>query len=296
MSAFSRIGVIAKRRDEQVLPAVRELCQIVAEMGCAVRVESHLATSANHGPAEVLETEALIAWADLLIVVGGDGTLLRAGRNLAQRDTPVLGIHHGRLGFLVDVRPDQTRVSLQNILAGDYWIENRLTLNATIHGGESLRGPYPAINDVVIRNQAAVRMLEFETWLGEEFISLHRADGFIVATPTGSTAYALSGGGPVLHPSIDAVALVPICPHTLSDRPLVVSAERPVFVALAGDTNDKAMMTCDGQTYHTLSVGERLQISRSEHPLRLIHPRQYDYFHILRNKMHWGRDKVSNGA
>jgi NAD+ kinase len=149
-----------------------------------------------------------------------------------------------------------------------------------------------AINDVVMRNQAAVRMLEFETWRGDEFISLHRADGLIVATPTGSTAYALSGGGPVIHPGLEALAVVPICPHTLSDRPVVIGADHPVRVVLGGARGTRAMCTCDGQASVTVNVGDTVEITRSNHVLELIHPKNYKYFNILRNKLHWGRDRT----
>src|SRR6185436_18969908 len=156
-------------------------------------------------------------------------------------------VNQGRLGFMVDVAPENLRATLDEVLKGRYVRERRLLLDVQVRRGRRVRGPFLAINDVVVRNQAAVRMLEFETWLDDEFISQHRADGLIVSTPTGSTAYALSGGGPVLHPGLEALALVPICPHTLSDRPVVIGADRPVRVVLGGARGTRAMCTADGQ-------------------------------------------------
>jgi NAD+ kinase len=244
------------------------------------------------GRARPVSREALARRADLAVVVGGDGTLLNAGRTLAPAGVPILGVNAGRLGFMVDVAPADVGSALDEVLKGRYVREPRLMLSAVVRRGRRTRGPLLAINDVVMRNQAAVRMLEFETWRGDEFISLHRADGLIVATPTGSTAYALSGGGPVIHPGLEALAVVPICPHTLSDRPVVIGADHPVRVVLGGARGTRAMCTCDGQASVTVNVGDTVEITRSNHVLELIHPKNYKYFNILRNKLHWGRDRT----
>jgi NAD+ kinase len=168
-------------------------------------------------------------------------------------------------------------------------VEERLILETSFRCARSgVFQPELAVNDVVVRNQASIRMLEFETWLNEEFISQHRADGIVVSTPTGSTAYALSGGGPVLHPSISALTLVPICPHTLSDRPIVVPAGGVIRIVLRGEVSGVSV-TCDGQVSVTLDAGDTVEIASSPHPLRLIHPRNYSYFELLRSKLHWGR-------
>ncbi len=237
-----------------------------------------------------MSRDELAKRSDLAVVVGGDGTLLNAGRTLAPASVPILGVNAGRLGFMVDVAPADARATLDDVLKGRYVRERRMMLTAVIRRGGKTRGPFPAINDVVIRNQAAVRMLEFETWLDDEFISLHRADGLIVATPTGSTAYALSGGGPVMHPGLEALTVVPICPHTLSDRPIVICADRAVRLVLSGARGTSAVCTCDGQNDETVSAGDAVEITRSGHVLELIHPKNYKYFNILRNKLHWGRE------
>jgi NAD+ kinase len=290
MPQFQTVGVIGKPNDARVAPTLRAVAGHLARHGCEVLVE-RASAAAVRGRGRPVSRDVLAQRADLAVVVGGDGTLLNAGRTLAPAGVPILGVNAGRLGFMVDVAPADVRSALDAVLKGRYVREPRLMLSAAVRSGRRVRGPFLAINDVVMRNQAAVRMLEFETWLGDEFISLHRADGLIVATPTGSTAYALSGGGPVMHPGLEALAVVPICPHTLSDRPVVIGAGRPVRVVLGGARGTRAMCTCDGQANVTVKAGDTVEIVRSNHVLELIHPRNYKYFNILRNKLHWGRDR-----
>ncbi|TJY55792.1 NAD(+) kinase [Sinimarinibacterium sp. CAU 1509] len=290
MFDFRTIGVIGRRGDPRVATTLLELCQILTELGRQVLIERD-APGLESCPEQCrrVSREQLATQCDLGIVVGGDGTLLSMARSLAPHNVPILGINLGRLGFMVDVPPADMRDALAAVISGRCTHEDRLLLEARIHTSDGHAGPFLAINDVVIRNQAAIRMLEFETWLDREFISLHRADGFIVASPTGSTAYALSSGGPVLHPSLQAITLVPICPHTLSDRPIVVGADQTVRIVLLGDESTAAMCTCDGQSSYSLRSGDVLEVRRASARMRLIHPETYSYFNILRNKLHWGR-------
>ena len=281
MTQFSTVGIIGKS-DPRVAQTVQALREQLHKLGRKSLTED-----------EVPDRPALGHLCQLVVVVGGDGTLLSAARALASCAVPILGINLGRLGFMVDVKPSDMGEILTQVMNGEYVAEERLLLNARMHRADGATlGPFLAVNDVVIRNQAAIRMLEFETWLDGKFISQHLADGFIVSTPTGSTAYALSGGGPVLHPGLQALALVPICPHTLSDRPIVVGADREVRIVLRGGEGTSAMFTCDGQTTETLSPGDAVVISRATETLRLIHPKSYNYFEILRSKLHWGRTPV----
>lgn len=288
---FETVGIIGKKRDARVGPTLARLAALLRKLDCTVLVDAASADHIDDPSCRYATVEELGARCNLVVVVGGDGTLLAAARALAHTGVPILGINQGRLGFMVDVNPEEMDATLAQIFAGDYVNEDRLLLSARIVRGSSqlVDGPFLAINDVVIRNQAAVRMLDFSTWIGNEFISQHRADGFIVSTPTGSTAYALSGGGPVLHPSLQALALVPICPHTLSDRPIVVGSDRTVRIILGGGEGTRAMFTCDGQTNESINPGDAIEISRATESLRLIHPANYNYFNILRNKLHWGR-------
>ncbi|MGH8505886.1 MAG: NAD(+) kinase [Stenotrophobium sp.] len=291
MSIFKTVGLIGKQSDARVSQTLAQLAQLLPKLGCALLIETQSASALTGTNCAAVSRQELGQRCDLLIVVGGDGTLLAAARELSHTGLPILGINQGRLGFMVDVNPQEMEVTLTQIFSGDYISEKRLLLRAQIRhaDGHTTPGSSLAVNDVVLRNQAAVRMLEFETWLGKEFISQHRADGIIVSTPTGSTAYALSGGGPVLHPSLDAITLVPICPHTLSDRPIVVGSDRVVRLVLCGGESTQAMVTCDGQTSEVLSPGDAVEISRAQETLHLIHPSNYNYFAILRGKLHWGR-------
>lgn len=290
MSSFRTIGVVGKQRDERVLPTLAALCAHLRELGRKVILDSQSAARLEIEPDGTAPLAELGRLCELVVVVGGDGTLLAAARALAAHRVPLLGINQGRLGFMVDVRPDAMREVIDAVLRGEYETDERQILSARILRAQGRpAGPYVAVNDVVVRNQASIRMLEFETWLDEDFISLHRADGMIVSSPTGSTAYALSGGGPLLHPSLSAIALVPICPHTLSDRPIVVGADRTVRLVMRGAERTHAMATFDGQVNETLNIGDTVEVRRAEHPLCLIHPPGYDYFGILRDKLRWGR-------
>ncbi|NKF23157.1 NAD(+)/NADH kinase [Solimonas marina] len=294
MPTFSTVGIIGKRRDPNAVPTLLELLDILRTLGREVCVED-MTLSGAELPAGVprLPRAELARRCDLAVVVGGDGTLLSAARDLAPAGVALVGVNQGRLGFMVDVPPADMRETLAAIFAGEYVREDRLMLQATLLR-EKRPQTFLAMNDVVIRNQAAIRMLEFESWLDDEFISQHRADGFIVASPTGSTAYALSGGGPVVHPGLDALTLVPICPHTLSDRPIVINSRQRVRITLRGAPNTVAMLTGDGQTAETLHAGESVEVSAAPFRLQLVHPRHYSYFNILRNKLHWGRGPASS--
>lgn len=289
MPPFQAIGIIAKR-DAQVRDTLETLLRVLDASG--VRVVPDAGCAALMPERLVAVDDRALRECDLVIVIGGDGTLLNAGRTLAPHGVPILGINLGRLGFMVDVAPSETEQALREVFDGRYFEERRLMLDARIERGGKAIQHLRAVNDIVIRNQAAIRMIEFETMLDDAFISLHRADGMIVATPTGSTAYALSGGGPVIHPRVDAVTLVPICPHALSDRPLVVSARSTIALKLIGTPKARALCTADGQQHYDLDADDIVVIEAAPEPLRLIHPPSYNYFQILRTKLHWGRDRV----
>lgn len=289
MSHFQTIGVVVKTDAQAVQRISARVMDDLRARGLHPVLDeasgAYLKCDAPTMPADALGTHC-----DLVIALGGDGTLLKAGRALARAGVPVLGVNLGRLGFMVDIAPDEVSASLNRILDGEYSIEERLILEASIEG--SAREPDIAINDVVVRHRRFVRMLDFATYANGTFISQHRADGIILSTPTGSTAYALSSGGPMMHPALEAIALVPICPHTLSDRPLILEAGSKIAIETSSDPDNVAFYTCDGQSDIALEPGARLQVSRSPHRLRLVHPPDYDYFGILRNKLNWGRNRT----
>ncbi|HEY0676305.1 MAG TPA: NAD(+)/NADH kinase [Immundisolibacter sp.] len=225
---------------------------------------------------------------DLGIVLGGDGTLLAAARILAALDIPLLCINLGRLGFLADISPAETFDVLPAILRGEFCAEERLLLEIQIHRGARVLGTGTALNEVALHKWDSLKMIEFETRAGGRLLNRQRADGLIVATPTGSTAYALSAGGPILYPDLRALVVVPICQHTMAIRPMVLGAQQAIEIELTNDSWSKARVVCDGQQSLPLEIGDRVLIRARERPLRLIHPAGYDYFELLRTKLHWG--------
>lgn len=226
---------------------------------------------------------------DLLVAVGGDGTMLHAARLAAPHGVPLLGVNRGRLGFLADIGPADLPQRLDEVLAGHYVRDRRAMLRARIERpGEPDRQCH-ALNDVVMMKWRTGRMLDFETWIDDRFVNTHGGDGLVVATATGSTAYALSCGGPILYPELDAVVLAPICPHTLSDRPIVVRSTSTIEIRLLERPDTQAQVTCDGLTIGELAPGDRLIVTPSEKHVTLLHPSDHDYYRILRSKLRWGR-------
>ncbi len=283
-SSFHHIALIAKPDASE---AVRETLQRVMRF----LDERGLRPSLSHETARLLggplgySTTDLGERCDLAIVIGGDGTLLHSARALVDFGIPLLGINLGRLGFLADISPDQMCDMLGAILDGQYQREERMLLECRI--GEQV--PQLALNDVVLHKWNIARMLEFETWVNGSLIDTQRSDGIIVSTPTGSTAYALSGGGPLLSPELDAIALVPICPHTLSNRPIVVHGDSDIRFRVTGRTEpEHVRVSCDGQTVLEIAPGEEIRIRRHARTLHLLHPAGHDHFQILRTKLGWG--------
>lgn len=219
---------------------------------------------------------------DLMIVVGGDGSMLNAARLAASRHIPVLGINRGALGFLTDIHPDHLE-KIGDVLAGNYLIEKRFLLHASL--GKKELGV--ALNDVVLLPGDTARMIEFELRINNEKVCQQRADGLIVATPTGSTAYALSGGGPILHPSLNAIALVPMFPHMLSSRPIVIDGDAKIELVVCKQEEVSPYVSCDGQKSIAVFPGDRIQIKKHGEALQLLHPADYDYFATLREKLGW---------
>jgi len=238
------------------------------------------------GATHVDEREAATR-ADLVIAIGGDGTMLHAARNVAGRDVPLVGINRGRLGFLTDVSPEQLRDALDAILEGNYLAERRLTLTARV--GTRQAGTLFALNDIVLQKGDTGRLLDFTTEVDDVYVNTHRGDGLIVATPTGSTAYALSCSGPIIQPNVDALVLVPICPHTLSDRPLVLPSSSEIRVTLDNAGGSEAHVVCDGESLARMAAGDVLTVALAKQPVTLLHPREYNYYELLRSKLNWGR-------
>ncbi len=284
MKKFSTIGIFCKEKDIRLKATLTALHEFLLNKGYNVVA---LKNSAKYIDIIPIKKKEFCKVIDLAIVVGGDGTLLKAGRLLADKDVPVIGINLGRLGFLVDVSPDLFTEQLTPMLAGESISETRSLLFAEAFRDNESLGKSMAFNDVVLHARDDVRMIQFDTHIDDYFVNTQRADGMVVATPTGSTAYALSSGGPILHPSLDALVLVPISPHTLSNRPIVISNKSRITITMGESRDVGARVSFDGQANIRLKSGDKVVIRQQEHTLQLLHPKDYDYFRILRNKLGW---------
>jgi NAD+ kinase len=287
--AFNRIGLIGKYGDPGVAGTVRELSQLLESHGCDIILESQTARALPEVGRPVAELSEIGRQCDLAITVGGDGTLLNAARSLVDQDVPLLGINLGRLGFLVDVSPDEMATRLNEILAGKYEEEQRILLTSTIHHHDGEADSIgDALNDVVVHKWEVARMIETETWIDGRFLNSMRSDGLIISTPTGSTAYALSSGGPILEPDMNAIVLVPICPHSMSYRPIVLDGDSEIEIIVKENPHSHAQVTCDGQINLGVISGDTIHIRKKSKRVRLIHPCKHNHYEILRAKLHWG--------
>ncbi len=289
---FQTIGLVGRFEDPQVIEPVTSLLGMLREDGREVLVGMPAdAVPPALSQAARVEEQALAGRCDLVIAVGGDGTMLYAVRLVAGHDVPLIGINRGRLGFLTDISPDEMASHLPAILAGRYLAEPRRLLEAEIVRADGTRaGPMVALNDVVLTKHMTGRMLDVITWIDGRYLNTHGGDGLIIATATGSTAYALSCGGPIIQPNVDALVLAPICPHTLSDRPLVLPATSRIETSVEPRFDVRAQVICDGWTLGDLEPGDRLHVRAAASPITLLHPENHDFYEILRSKLHWGRD------
>ena len=284
---FSTVAIMGRHEDPRVAEPVAVLASYLTKAAHDVVI---VPESPPELPGRRVPEAEIAAASDLIIAVGGDGTMLYAARLAREDNVPLLGINRGRLGFLADVTPDEMLVSLGKVLDGDYSRESRLMLDARLETNDGGVVTTAAMNDIVLQRRGTGRMVDFETSIAGQFVNTHSGDGLIVATPTGSTAYALSCGGPIIEPQLDAVVVVPICPHTLSDRPIVVPAMLNIEVRLLERADTQAEVTADGHSVGALTAEDRLLIGAADKRITLIHPPAYDFYEILRSKLHWGRD------
>jgi NAD+ kinase len=284
---FQTIALFGRHREARIAESMRILAAHLAQRGCAVLVDqaaSKLAPQATPLPTGEIGTRA-----NLIITIGGDGTMLQAAQLATQANAPILGVNRGRLGFLADIGPDEMCERVDDVLAGKFVRETRSMLHATLKRGDQPDKSALALNDVVLQKYETGRILDFETWIDGQYVNTHGGDGLVIATPTGSTAYALSCGGPILNPQIDALVVAPVCPHTLSDRPIVVHGSAQIELRLVKRHKAKAQVTCDGILLGDLMQTDRLLIGPAQQKITLLHPPGYDYYRILRSKLHWGR-------
>ena len=281
--SFAALGLIG-RPGAQVVDSLRSVLDCLAERGVGIVVEDRTDALLGGAGHEVAE-RADLGRCDLVIVVGGDGSLLGVGRDLAHAGVPVLGINRGGLGFLADIAPEGIRRQLGEVLDGQYRVEERFLLEARIVRAGGGEGRSPALNDVVVHAGGMARMMEFSLEIDGEFVYDQRSDGLIVASPTGSTAYALSAGGPIMHPSLDAIVIVPMFPHTLTSRPLVVGGAAKVAVTL-GEV-ESAQLSCDSQVNFQLESGDAVHIGKYAAPLRLLYSCGHSFYESCRSKLDW---------
>lgn len=295
MDQFRRIGLIGRKGSQQVVETLGTLADFLRARGSNLVFEADTAALLGQSQPviQVCAREQLGEHCDLVIVVGGDGSMLGAARALSTQGVPVLGINRGSLGFLTDISPDEIETRVGEVLSGRYTREERFLLEAElVRGGEVIaRGD--ALNEVVLHRGASLRMIEFALYLDGLFVYSQHSDGLVISTPTGSTAYALSGGGPILHPALDAIALVPMFPHTLTSRPIAVAGSSEIRIVLGGMGLDEARvgqpeLSCDGQMHVALQAGDVVHVQKKTERLQLIHPLSHDYYETCRTKLGWG--------
>ncbi len=287
---FKHIGLIASRRSSPgIAQTLMQVKSLLEQRGVSISYGKSCADLLPELKPVAADNNDFCADCDLVIVIGGDGTMLNVAHNLCQKKIPLLGINRGHLGFLADIPADDVSTQLEKILDGEFVQDERFMLTSEVIRNDEVIYTGSAFNDVVIQKGNIARLVQFDTYINGNFLLTQRSDGMIISTPTGSTAYALSGGGPILYPSLDALVLVPICPHTLSIRPIVVDGNSEIEIDIGEREVDLAQLTCDGNTIGEMCSGDRIKVSKKDTPVKLIHPANHDHFSILRAKLNWGR-------
>lgn len=284
---FKRIGLFAKPAGSDIAETLQQLITFLQSRQIEVVAEESCKQILSKSKVKLLPDDQIGQNADLVIVVGGDGSLLKAARAIVDNLIPIIGINRGNLGFLADVNPHDFETTIGQILDGEFHSEYRTMLHATIIKEKKLISKHLALNDVVLHHGDIARLIEFEVFIDGQFVLDQRSDGIITATPTGSTAYALSGGGPIIYPTLDVLCMVPMFPHTLSARPLVINKQSKIKLVVAQHNKTDAKVSCDGQTHMTLTAGDELHIQAHNNSLHLLHPKSYNYYNILREKLGW---------
>ncbi len=287
MTAFKTIGLIGRLASTSTQYSISRLVSFLSKQQVEILLDDETSSVLPDGGYEIASRNELALRCDLIIVVGGDGSLLSAARAFAGHNVHILGINRGRLGFLTDISPEEIEYKVGEVLDGKYLKEERFLLDCRLLRDDTELSSGLALNDVVIHPGKFIRMIEFELYIDDEFVYRQRSDGLIISSPTGSTAYALSGGGPIMHPNLDAMALVPLYPHTLSSRPIVVRGSSIVRLIVSEDNNLNPLVTCDGQSQTMSQPGDEVIITKSEKSLSLIHPEGHNFYETCRSKLGW---------
>jgi NAD+ kinase len=283
---MKKIAVFAKVHDPRCLGIANELVDWLVARGLEPLVESHLARHLSNIAGT--ESAAIPAQADLVVVLGGDGTLISTARLIGERNVPIVGVNLGSLGFLTEITVDEMYQTLECCLAGEYRVSERLMLHATVERDGAEIADHRVLNDVVINKGALARIVDLETKVNDYELTTFKADGMIISTPTGSTGYSLSAGGPIVHPAMNCIVIAPICSHTLTNRPIVVSDDSLIVVTVRSLPDEDVYLTLDGQVGLELQCGDRIRVRRARHSARLVMSESKNYFGILRAKLKWG--------
>jgi NAD+ kinase len=292
--SFKSIALVGNAADLRVAECMLSLTGHLRARGLAPLVDPGVSLAFAPGSVVPCPEETFATRADLIIAIGGDGTLLYAARLVAGDAVPLLGINRGRLGFLTDVSPNSMLEDVDTVLSGRYTEDRRSLLAARLEHGDDAPIRALALNDVVVNKRETGRTMDFETSINGRFVNSHSGDGIVIATATGSTAYAMSCGGPIVEPNLDVWVLAPICPHTLSDRPIVVRAGSTIELRMADRPGSRGQVTCDGTVIGDLEHGDTLCVDGADAQITLLHPPGYDYYRLLRSKLHWGRAGFGN--
>ncbi|AMO57063.1 inorganic polyphosphate kinase [Endozoicomonas montiporae] len=293
MEPFKRIGVTGRQGRSHIEKTLQRLTDFLQGQGIDVLLDESIAYLL---PGHTFETSARVDMGqscDLVIVIGGDGSLLGAARDMVPHGVPLLGVNLGRLGFLTDILPDELEPQLDEILRGKNRLVHRFLLDVSVTRDGKVIGEADALNDVVLHPGQSTRIIEFELSIDNQFVYRQRSDGLIIATPTGSTAYALSGGGPIMHPKLDAIVLVPMYPHMLTNRPLVVDGNSEMQLVVHPDNTIHPVISCDGQVEIQLQPGDIISIRKKPELLKLLHPVNHDFYEGCRSKLRWHPHEIT---
>ncbi|MFP6839598.1 MAG: NAD(+) kinase [Pseudohongiellaceae bacterium] len=288
MTEFKRIGLVGRPDHSGVVDSLQRLLALLATKELTVVLDDITARLIDSSGQQVCKREELSNHCDLVIVVGGDGSMLNVAKYVTADQVPVIGINRGRLGFLTDISPDDIEARVEDVLSGNYHVESRFLLEVAIRREDGLESLGCALNDVVLHPGQAAQMIEFELFVDDKFVYSQQSDGLIVATPTGSTAYSLSAGGPIMHPDLNAVVLVPMYPHSLNSRPIVVDGDSEIRLVVAAKGSLQPQLSCDGEVRYTASAGDEIVVSKKELALQLVHPLDHSFYQACRSKLGWG--------
>lgn len=287
MSQFSRVGLIGRPGSEAAYYSLQSLIVFLQTAVVEIVLDQDSVPVELNPALRRLDRDAMAEQCDLVIVVGGDGSLLSSAHSMCRTGVPLLGVNRGRLGFLTDVLPEAIEQQVGQVLQGEYTSETRFLIDCEVKRNGVTIGTGCALNDVVLHPGSFVRMIDFELYIDDDFVYRQRSDGLIISTPTGSTAYALSVGGPIMHPQLDAIVVVPLNPHNLSSRPIVIHGESKIRLVVGDQRDINPHVTCDGQMHVVTTEGDEIFVQKKPDRLQLIHPKGHDFYEVCRTKLGW---------